>query len=97
MQSMQLVVTSCLLDQIRKVQVEAVKNENWRKERVKGQVEELVNGDNGLKTRFGRVWVPNTCGAKNLLLDEAHRSRYSVYPRATKMYRDLKTNYFCRE
>ncbi|XP_021974974.1 uncharacterized protein LOC110870083 [Helianthus annuus] len=33
-QSMQLVVTSGLLEQIREVQVEAVKMENWKKERI---------------------------------------------------------------
>ena len=31
---------------------------------------------------------------KALLLDEAHKSRYSIHPGATKMYNDLKQNYW---
>ncbi|KAJ0804375.1 hypothetical protein HanPI659440_Chr02g0037331 [Helianthus annuus] len=76
---MQLVVTSGLLERIRKAQVEAVKEENWGKERVKGQVKDIADGDNMLKFWFGRIWVTNTCGVKDLLLDEAHKSRYSIH------------------
>ncbi|XP_021991091.1 uncharacterized protein LOC110887833 [Helianthus annuus] len=92
--SMQLVVTSGILERIREAQVEAVKEENWKKERTIGQLKDLLDGKNGLKTRSGRIWVPNTCGVKTLLLDEAHKSRYSIHPGVTKMYNDLKQNYW---
>ncbi|XP_021980413.1 uncharacterized protein LOC110876551 [Helianthus annuus] len=72
--SMQLVVTSGILERIREAQVEAVKEENWKKERIIGQLKDLSDGKNGLKTRSGRIWVPNTCGVKALLLNEAHKS-----------------------
>ncbi|XP_022007523.1 uncharacterized protein LOC110906739 [Helianthus annuus] len=91
---MQLIVTLGLLERIREAQVEAVKVENWKKERIVGQLKDLVDGNNGLKTRFGRTWVPNSCGVKKLLLDEAHKSRYSIHPGETKMYNDLKQNYW---
>ncbi|XP_022003352.1 uncharacterized protein LOC110900796 [Helianthus annuus] len=73
-QSMQLIVTSGLLKRIREAQVEAVKVENWKKERIIGQFKDLEEGNHALKTRFNRIWVPNTCGVKKLLLDEAHKS-----------------------
>ncbi|KAK9057437.1 hypothetical protein SSX86_022272 [Deinandra increscens subsp. villosa] len=92
--SMKLVITSSILDSIKKAQEEAVKEENWKKERIKGVVKDLVHEDNGLKYRFGRIWIPNTCGVKELLLDEAHKSRYSIHPGATKMYHDLKREYW---
>ncbi|KAF5803619.1 putative nucleotidyltransferase, Ribonuclease H [Helianthus annuus] len=92
--SMQLVVTSSLLERIREAQNEAVKAENWKKERIIGQVKDLEVDSHGLKTRFNRIWVPNTCGVKKLLLDEAHKSRYSIHLGATKMYHDLKQNYW---
>ncbi|XP_021991921.1 uncharacterized protein LOC110888718 [Helianthus annuus] len=92
--SMQLIVTSGLLERIREAQTEAVKEENWKKERIKGMVKDLTERSNGMKYRNDRIWVPNTCGVKSLLLDEAHKSRYSIHPGATKMYRDLKQNYW---
>ena len=88
---MQLVVTSGILERIREAQLEAVKEENWKKERIIGQLKDLSDGNNGLKTRSGRIWVPNTCGVKALLLDQ---SRYSIHPGTTKMYNDLKQNYW---
>ncbi|KAJ0438603.1 putative nucleotidyltransferase, Ribonuclease H [Helianthus annuus] len=92
--SMQLVVTSGLLERIREAQIVTIKEEDWEKERIKGLVKDLMEGSNRMKYRYGRIWVPNTCGVKGLLLDEAHKSRYSFHPRATKMYRDLKQNYW---
>ena len=37
-----------------------------------------------------RLFVPQYKEARRRLLDEAHRSKYSVHPGSTKMYRDLK-------
>ncbi|KAJ0578605.1 putative nucleotidyltransferase, Ribonuclease H [Helianthus annuus] len=92
--SMQLVVTSGILERIREAQAETVKEENLKKERIVGQLKDLADGNNGLKTRFGRIWVQNSYGVKTLLLDEAHKSRYSIHPGATKMYNNLKQNYW---
>ncbi|KAJ9553118.1 LOW QUALITY PROTEIN: hypothetical protein OSB04_017163 [Centaurea solstitialis] len=58
-----------------------------KKERIKGQLAQLVSDSRGLLTRLGRIWVPT-------LLDEAHKSKISIHPGATKMYRDLKTHYW---
>ncbi|XP_022032168.1 uncharacterized protein LOC110933247 [Helianthus annuus] len=91
---MQLIVTSGLLDQIRNSQTEAIKEENVKRDRIVGQLKDLVDGNQGLKTRFGRIWVPNSCGAKALLLEEAHKSHYSIHPGETKMYNELKQNYW---
>ncbi|XP_035837269.1 uncharacterized protein LOC118485123 [Helianthus annuus] len=46
-QSMQLIVTSGLLERIREAQVEAVKVENWKKERIIGQFKDLEEGNHG--------------------------------------------------
>ena len=40
------------------------------------------------------MWIPHTCSLKTVLLDEAHKSKYFIHPGATKMYRDLKVNYW---
>lgn len=42
----------------------------------------------------GRFWIPLTGGIRNLILTEAHKSKYSIYPGAHKMYHDLKDLYW---
>ncbi|KAJ9541941.1 hypothetical protein OSB04_028447 [Centaurea solstitialis] len=54
----------------------------------------LVRDSRGLLTRYDRVWVPRAGAARQTLLEEAHKSRFSIHPGATKMYRDLRTSYW---
>ena len=45
--------------------------------------------------RFGnRLCVPNDGNLRRELLEEAHCSRLAVHPGGTKMYKDLKQNYW---
>jgi hypothetical protein len=37
--------------------------------------------------------VPNVKELKENILHEAHESAYSIHPRGSKMYHDLKANY----
>jgi hypothetical protein len=41
-----------------------------------------------------RIVVPKDAEVRQQILDEAHLSRYSIYPRSTKMYQDLKQHYW---
>ena len=38
----------------------------------------------------GRLCFPSLDGLRIRILEEAHRSRYSIHPGATKMYHDLR-------
>jgi hypothetical protein len=38
--------------------------------------------------------VPNLKHLRELILQEAHNSAYSIHPGSTKMYKDLKTRYW---
>ncbi|XP_070023255.1 uncharacterized protein [Nicotiana sylvestris] len=49
----------------------------------------IIDGDGVLRMR-GRICVPNVDGLRELILEEAHSSRYSIYPGAAKMYQDLR-------
>jgi hypothetical protein len=40
------------------------------------------------------ICVPNQKRIKELILREAHDSAYSIHPGSTKMYKDLKTQYW---
>ena len=42
----------------------------------------------------GRLCLPNKCQLRKDILDEAHKSRMIVHPGGTKMYKDLKRNFW---
>jgi len=42
----------------------------------------------------GRICVPDDSKLKRLVLEEAHKSNFLIHPSATKMYQDLKKNYW---
>ncbi|GJR65084.1 putative reverse transcriptase domain-containing protein [Tanacetum coccineum] len=44
-----------------------------------------------------RIWVPLVGGMRTVIMDEAHKSRYSVHPGADKMYYDLRDMYWWPE
>lgn len=86
---------SGLLERIKSAQVKALLDENVKEELIgkKKRLKMEVNS-RGFQTFKGRMWVPLFDGNRELLLEEAHRTRYSVHPGATKMYADLKPLYW---
>ena len=51
--------------------------------------------DNQGILRFSsRIWVPNVTELKNEILYDAHNSRYAIHPGSTKIYHDLKENFW---
>jgi hypothetical protein len=42
----------------------------------------------------GRLVVPKKAALKKKILDEAHTSRYSIHPGSTKMYHDLRQQFW---
>ena len=41
-----------------------------------------------------RICVPDVKAIRELILREAHDSAYSIHPGSTKMYQDLKSQYW---
>ncbi|KAJ9555926.1 hypothetical protein OSB04_010540 [Centaurea solstitialis] len=87
-------VVSSLLERIKTSQTEGLQEENLKHEVMVKQKELLTEDSRGLKLFQGRIWVPKVGGNRELLLNEAHKSKYSIHPGSTKMYRDLKMNYW---
>ena len=52
-----------------------------------------VGVDGGLRLH-SRLYVPEDVGLRREILDESHRSRYTVHPGSTKMYRDLRRQFW---
>ncbi|GJW23120.1 reverse transcriptase domain-containing protein [Tanacetum coccineum] len=78
-----------------------------RKERVKprrvramamtiqsGMKQQMEKRDNGSLYFLDRIWVPLVGDVRITIMDEAHKSKYSVHPRADKMYYDLRDMYW---
>ncbi|KAJ0949182.1 putative nucleotidyltransferase, Ribonuclease H [Helianthus annuus] len=92
--ALQLTIQSNLPTQIRNAQVEALKPENIRAESLRGSRQRLDQKEDGAYYVTGRIWVPLYGDLRELVMDEAHKSRYSVHPGSDKMYHDLKTTYW---
>ena len=70
---------------------------------IKDQVQS-VTGDEGWTIHIdgslqyiGRVVVPQLTGLRVEILKEFHCSRFAVHPSGTKMYRDLRRQYYKSE
>ncbi|XP_070045537.1 uncharacterized protein [Nicotiana tomentosiformis] len=62
----------------------------------RGSAKEVVIGDDGVMRLKGRICFPNIDGLRNLILEEAYISSYSIHTGVMKMYRDLKQHYWWR-
>ncbi|KAI3784032.1 hypothetical protein L1987_43123 [Smallanthus sonchifolius] len=49
---------------------------------------------NGLLYYLNRIWVPDRDDLRAFLMNEAHKTRYSIHPGADKMYQDLRQKYW---
>ncbi|GJX73161.1 putative reverse transcriptase domain-containing protein [Tanacetum coccineum] len=68
------------------------------KERVKlkrkGLDEMIEQRSDGTLYYLDRIWVPLKGEVRTLIMDESHKSKYSVHPRVDKMYYDLRDRYW---
>ena len=67
---------SPLVGLIRDAQIEGMRPENWKLERIKGERARFFQDSRGLLTRYGRVWVPMSGGVRQIVMEEAHKSHF---------------------
>ena len=60
---------------------------------LRGEAKEAIIDEEGVLRIKGMVCVPRVDDLIHTILTEAHSSRYSTHPGATKMYRDLKQHF----
>ncbi|GJW31960.1 putative reverse transcriptase domain-containing protein [Tanacetum coccineum] len=60
----------------------------------KGLDEMIEQRNDGTLYYLDRIWVPLKGDVRTLIMDEAHKSKYSVHPGADKMYYDLRDRYW---
>ncbi|GKB35522.1 putative reverse transcriptase domain-containing protein [Tanacetum coccineum] len=79
---------------ILEAQVEARKEENYGIEDLCGMIKKLEQRADGTLCLNGRSWIPCFGDLIELIMNESHKSKYSVHPGSDKMYQDLKKLYW---
>ncbi|GJS48960.1 putative reverse transcriptase domain-containing protein [Tanacetum coccineum] len=75
-------------------QGEAFKDENVIAEGLNGTDQQMEKRHDGSLHYMDRIWVPLVGGIRTKIMDETHKTRYSVHPGADKMYYDLRDMYW---
>ncbi|GKA12939.1 putative reverse transcriptase domain-containing protein [Tanacetum coccineum] len=60
----------------------------------KGLDEIIEQRSDGISYYLDRIWVPLKGDVRTLIMDEVHKSKYSIHPRADKMYCDFRDRYW---
>ncbi|GJX47248.1 putative reverse transcriptase domain-containing protein [Tanacetum coccineum] len=60
----------------------------------KGLDDMIEQRNDGTLYYLDRIWVPLKGDVRTLIMDEAHKSKYSIHPGADKMYYDLRDRYW---
>ncbi|GJW31826.1 putative reverse transcriptase domain-containing protein [Tanacetum coccineum] len=92
--AMAMTIQSGVKGMILAAQGEAFNQKNVLVERLHGLDQQMERkGDESLYF-MDRIWVSLVGGVRIVIMDEAHKSRYSVHPGADKMYYDLRDMYW---
>nr|GEU74791.1 putative reverse transcriptase domain-containing protein [Tanacetum cinerariifolium] len=92
--AMAITIQSGVKRVISAAQSEAFKEENAPAERLH-ILEQQMERKKDVRLYFmDRIWVLLVGGVRTIIMDEAHNTRYSVHPRADKMYHDLRDMYW---
>ncbi|GKA83466.1 putative reverse transcriptase domain-containing protein [Tanacetum coccineum] len=91
--AMNMTIQSSIKDKILAAQNEASEAVNALAEMLRGLEDQMERRSDEALYYLDRIWVPLTGEVRTLIMDEAHKSKYSVHPGADKMYYDLRDMY----
>ncbi|GJV32124.1 putative reverse transcriptase domain-containing protein [Tanacetum coccineum] len=91
--AMAMTIQSGVKGLILAAQGEAFKDENVIAEGLNGTDQQMEKREDGSLHYMDRMWVPLVGGVRTKIMDEAHKTRYSVHSGADKMYYDLRDMY----
>lgn len=89
-----LEVQSTLEEQICEAQPNDPEIRDIKLEMAEGKFKDFNKDDQDILWINRRVCVPDVDGLRQLILKEAHDSKYSIHPRSTKMYQDVKNKFW---
>ncbi|GJU08677.1 reverse transcriptase domain-containing protein [Tanacetum coccineum] len=94
LRAMAMTIQIRMKEKIRAAQSEAFKQENILAESLHGLDQQMEKKEGESLYFMDRIWVPLVGGVRTVIMDEAHKSKYSVHPGADKMYHDLRDMYW---
>nr|GEV19329.1 putative reverse transcriptase domain-containing protein [Tanacetum cinerariifolium] len=87
-------VVADALSQKERTQEEAMERENVKAENLWRLIKKIFEfRPDGTRCFVNRVWLLRFDGLRDLVMQESHKSRYSIHPGSDKMYQDLKPLY----
>ncbi|GJT60704.1 putative reverse transcriptase domain-containing protein [Tanacetum coccineum] len=89
--AMNMILQSSIKDRILTAQKEVVDESAGMQ---KGLDEMIEQRSDGTLYYLDQIWLPLKGEVRTLIMDEAHRSKYSIHPGADKMYYDLRDRYW---
>ncbi|GKE98731.1 putative reverse transcriptase domain-containing protein [Tanacetum coccineum] len=92
--AMSMTIHSSIKAKILEAQSEASKDVNTLAEMLQGLDKQFERKEDGGLYFIERIWVPTYGNLRTLIMNEAHATKYSVHPRANKMYYDLRDIYW---
>ncbi|GKD48267.1 putative reverse transcriptase domain-containing protein [Tanacetum coccineum] len=92
---MNMTIQSSIKDKILAAQNEASEAVDAPAEMLPGLGDQMERRSDEALYYLGQIWVPLMGDVRTLIMDEAHKSRYSVHLKADKMYYDLREMYRC--
>ncbi|GKA54020.1 putative reverse transcriptase domain-containing protein [Tanacetum coccineum] len=92
--AMAMTIQTGMREKIQAAQSEAFKQENILAESLHGLDQQMEKKEGESLYFMDRIWVPLVGGVRTVIMDEAHKSKYSVHPGADKMYHDLRDMYW---
>ncbi|GJY71398.1 putative reverse transcriptase domain-containing protein [Tanacetum coccineum] len=92
--AMAVTIQAGMREKIQAAQSEALKQENILMENLHGLDQQMEKKEGESLYFMDRIWVPLIGDVRTMIMDEAHKSKYSVHPGADKMYYDLRDMYW---
>ncbi|GKA94070.1 putative reverse transcriptase domain-containing protein [Tanacetum coccineum] len=87
--AMAMIIQSGVKRMILAAQSEAFKQENAPAERLHGLDQQMERKEDESLYFTDRIWISLVRGVRTVIMDEAHKTRYSMHLGADKMYHDL--------
>ncbi|GKA38789.1 putative reverse transcriptase domain-containing protein [Tanacetum coccineum] len=81
-------------ERIEPLRKEAIKTENIETKDIGGMLKKLEARADGTLCLDNRSWLPCYGDTRSLIMNESHKSKYSIHPRSNKMYHDMKMLYW---
>ncbi|XP_060217135.1 uncharacterized protein LOC132644561 [Lycium barbarum] len=89
-----VVAQSSLIEYVKAHQFEDRRLLKLKEQVEQGQTKRATIDSDRLLWHDGRLCVPDVEDVRQTIMEEAHSSRYSIHPGATKMYQDLKKHFW---